>query len=82
MGENIRAIRLAANVSLTDVAKRAGITKSTLSKIENGQVSSPISTLVAVASTLSIRLAEFYREAAHPPSYVLPSWEKGKKRAK
>ena len=35
----------------------AGMTKSTLSKIENGQTSSPISTLVAVASALGVHLA-------------------------
>ncbi len=70
VGDNIRAIRLAAKVSLTQVAQRAGLTKSTLSKIENGRTSSPISTLVAVASALGVHLAEFFREAAQRPRYV------------
>jgi transcriptional regulator with XRE-family HTH domain len=78
VGENIRAIRLASNVTLTDVAKRAGITKSTLSKIENGQTSSPISTLVAVAAAMGVHLAEFFREAAEAPRLVFTRKGKGK----
>ncbi len=78
VGENIRALRLATKATLTDVAKRAGMTKSTLSKIENGQTSSPISTLVAIASALGVHLAEFFREAARPPSFVLTRKGHGK----
>jgi transcriptional regulator with XRE-family HTH domain len=78
LGENIRSIRLAAKVTLTDVARRAGITKSTLSKIETGQTSSPISTLVAVASALGVRLAEFFREANSAPRLVFTRKGKGK----
>ena len=78
VGENIRALRLASKVSLTEVARRAGLTKSTLSKIENGQTSSPISTLVAVAAAMGVHLAEFFHEAADKPRYVLTRKGKGK----
>ena len=78
MGANIRAIRLASEVTLTDVARRAGITKSTLSKIENGQTSSPISTLVAVAAAMGVHLAEFFREANNAPRLVFTRKGKGK----
>ena len=78
VGENIRALRMAARVSLTEAAKRAGLTKSTLSKIETGQISSPISTLVAVASALGVRLADFFREAVPEMRYVLTRSGHGK----
>src|SRR5271155_5357718 len=78
VGENIRAIRQASKASLTEVAKRAGMTKSTLSKIENGQTSSPISTLVAVAAAMGVHLAEFFREAGGDPRYILTRKGKGK----
>src|SRR5271156_6091430 len=78
VGENIRAIRLASKVSLTEVAKRAGMTKSTLSKIENGQTSSPISTLVAVASAMGVHLAEFFRESVGASRFILTRKGKGK----
>jgi len=48
------------------VARRAGITKSTLSKIENGQVSSPIATLIVIAKALNARVSEFLQEEAAP----------------
>lgn len=78
VGENIRAIRLASKVSLTEVARRAGMTKSTLSKIENGQTSSPISTLLAVAAALGVHLASFFRETEGAPRFVLTRKGKGK----
>ena len=71
IGAKIRGIRLAHQASLTDVAKSAGLTKSTLSKIETGQISSPVSTLLAVASALGVRLADFVREDADEASYVV-----------
>jgi transcriptional regulator with XRE-family HTH domain len=79
VGENIRAIRLASKVSLTEVAKRAGLTKSTLSKIETGQTSSPISTLVAVASAMGVHLSEFFRESGEEPRFILTRKGKGKR---
>lgn len=78
VGENIRAIRLASKASLTEVAKRAKLTKSTLSKIENGQISSPISTLVGIATALGVRLAEFFQEEDAAPRFVLTRKGKGK----
>lgn len=62
IGANIRKIRLAKKTSLTDLAKRANIAKGTLSKIENGQTSSPISTLLSIASALGVHLADFVKE--------------------
>lgn len=62
IGSNIRTLRLAKKASLTEVAKRAGITKSTLSKIETGQTSSPVSTLISIASALGLHLADFVQE--------------------
>ena len=76
-GANIRGIRLAHQASLTDVAKRAGLTKSTLSKIETGQISSPISTLLSVASALGVRLADFVQEDADESNYALTRKGKG-----
>ena len=71
IGANIRGLRGEAGVTLTALAKKAGMTKSTLSKIENGQVSPPISTLMRLAEALDVRLAEFFREADGGPAYVL-----------
>lgn len=71
VGRNIRALRLAAGATLAAVAGKAGLTKSTLSKIETGQISSPISTLVAIAGALGVHLSEFFRENKDEPRYLL-----------
>jgi transcriptional regulator with XRE-family HTH domain len=78
VGENIRALRIAAKASLSDVAERAQITKGTLSKIENGQISSPISTLLGISNALGVKLADFFREETEAPRYVLTRKGKGK----
>lgn len=78
IGANIRAIRNSSKASLDEVAKRAGLTKSTLSKIENGRTSSPISTLVAIARALGVRLADFFHEEESDAGYVLTRKGKGK----
>jgi len=70
IGANIREIRLAKKASLTETARLAGITKSTLSKIENGQLSSPISTLLSIAKALGVHLADFVKEN-HPASHAI-----------
>lgn len=71
VGQNIRKLRLASEATLDEIAKRAGLTKSTLSKIETGQTSSPISTLLAVSNALGVHLSEFFREEQKPASHVL-----------
>lgn len=78
VGQNIRAIRQAAKATLDEIAKRAGLTKSTLSKIETGQISSPISTLLAISSALGVHLSEFFREEQKPASHILTRKGKGR----
>ncbi len=60
VGANIRMWRERLRLTLTVLAESAGMTKSTLSKIETGQISSPISTLMRIAKALDVPLAEFF----------------------
>jgi transcriptional regulator with XRE-family HTH domain len=78
VGRNIRGIRSSAGLTLTALAAGASVTKSTLSKIENGQVSAPISTLMRVAKALNVPLADFFYEAEKDPDYVLTRKGAGK----
>jgi len=71
IGANIRALREKARLSLTLVAKRAGLSKSTVSKIETGRISPPISTLMRIAEALDTSLAEFFVEPDVDPPFVL-----------
>ena len=62
IGANIRRRREAAGLTVTALARRAGLTKGTVSKIETGKVSPPISTLLRIAQAVDAPLAEFFAE--------------------
>lgn len=74
IGNNIRLIRQKTGLTVTQAAALADLTKSTLSKIETGQVSPPISTLVRIAKALGVELATFFIQhetrpaVAHTPA--------------
>ncbi|MEV6566636.1 helix-turn-helix domain-containing protein [Streptomyces kronopolitis] len=53
----LRQEREAARLSLTDLAKRAGIAKSTLSQLESGSGNPSVETLWALASALGVSLS-------------------------
>lgn len=78
IGSTIRQLRLSAGTTLTALAKKADLTKSTLSKIETGQVSAPISTFIRIADALEVRLADLFMESDDEPSYVLTRKGKGR----
>jgi len=58
IGIRIRQNRQHLNLTLEDVAKAAGVSPGLLSKIENGKVSSPISTYLKIAKALGVRLGQ------------------------
>jgi transcriptional regulator with XRE-family HTH domain len=78
IGLNIRNIRLAGKWTLTALAHEASLTKSTLSKIENGQISTPISTLLRIAKALDVPVTKFFSEDKIEPDYVLTKKGEGK----
>jgi len=78
IGQNIRRLRKATGQTLTSTARAANITKSTLSKIENGQVSSPISTLIRIADALDQRIDQFFAETDGEDIFTLTAKGKGR----
>ncbi|WP_424934326.1 helix-turn-helix domain-containing protein [Amaricoccus macauensis] len=75
-GKRIRAARLAANLSLTDLARLTGISTGALSLIETGKRDSRLTTLARIAEAL--RLAPTTLLAAsdgeeEPPTLEPPS---------
>lgn len=78
VGGNIRAIRERAGLNLATVSARASITTSALSKIEQGQTSSPIATLLSIADALGVSLATFFTEPTKRPDFVITRKGEGK----
>ena len=60
VGAQIRALRQALDMTLTDLAGAATISTGMLSKIENGQTSPSLGTLQAIAAALNMPLGSFF----------------------
>jgi transcriptional regulator with XRE-family HTH domain len=77
IGENIRKFRARAGLTLAVAAEKSNLSKSTLSKIERGQISPPISTLIRIAKALAVPISEFFIEEGENSPYVMTRKHKG-----
>jgi len=66
IGQGIRRKRLEAGWSLAELAKLAGVAVSTMSKIENGKISTSFERLDAIGRALGADLAEFLQDELRP----------------
>ena len=57
----IREIREKKNIRLEDLAKKAGIAKGTLSKIERQEQEPKLSTMILIARALKVEIKELYK---------------------
>lgn len=57
---SLRRERARAGVSLTEVARRAGVSKSTLSQLESGAGNPSVETLWALCTALGIQFAQLF----------------------
>lgn len=71
---SLRRERSRAGLSLTELAKRAGIAKSTLSQLESGTGNPSVETLWALSVTLEIQFADLL-EPPRPKVQVIRSGE-------
>jgi transcriptional regulator with XRE-family HTH domain len=60
VGNRLKGVRKAAGLSQRELAKRAGVTNSTISMIEKNNVSPSISSLKKVLSGIPMSLIEFF----------------------
>lgn len=60
LGERVRALRKARNWTLEQAAKEAGLARSTLSKIENGQMSPTFDAVKKLAEGLNISVPQLF----------------------
>ena len=61
IGQKIRALRTERSVTLDQLAREVGLPKGQISKIENGKVSSPVSTLTRIAVALAVEPGFFFQ---------------------
>ena len=70
VARNLRALRAERNLGVSELARRSGVAKGTVSKLEAGQATNPtVETLWALADALGVSLSELI-VAETPPSRV------------
>lgn len=65
LGEQVRALRVAAGISGGELARDSGVSRSMLSRIERGQVSASVETLERIAKGLGAPLSRLFSDQAH-----------------
>lgn len=60
IGAQVRTIRSALGMKLSDLAAAAGLSQGMLSKVENGQTSPSLATLQSLAHALNMPLSSFF----------------------
>jgi transcriptional regulator with XRE-family HTH domain len=71
LGTTLRTIRTARGLSLAQVAKATGISRSLLSLIETGRSDITIGRLTRLAQLYELRLAELVPEPRHPDPIIV-----------
>ena len=60
LGKRVRALRRQQDLTAVELARAAGISVATVSKIEKGSISTTLSTLDALARTLNVPIADLF----------------------
>src|SRR6218665_3625747 len=67
IGNRLRHLRMAHNLSQRELAKRAGVTNSTVSLIESNQTNPSVGALKRILDGIPIGLAEFFAMEPETP---------------
>lgn len=73
IGEKIKALRLASDLTQEELANRARLTRGFISQIENDQSSINLDSLVDILEALGITLTEFFSDTSSPQIVFSPS---------
>lgn len=64
IGEHLRVSRLARRLTMAEVAKRSGLTKGFISKLERDQVSASVASLARLCEALGISMGSLFQAPA------------------
>ena len=71
LAANLRRLRIARHLSLSELARATGISKATLSGVENRRSNPTVDTLAALASALDVSLGELIEQAPRGEIHVV-----------
>lgn len=72
IAQKIRSLRQAQGLTLHEVAERAAVSKSLLSKVENGRTVPSLPVLVAVIQALKVDMSSFFEDIGQGRNMNLP----------
>jgi transcriptional regulator with XRE-family HTH domain len=70
VADNLRRVRVARGLSLSDLARRARVAKATLVGLESGRGNPTVATLAALAAELGVELTQLLADPAAPTLHV------------
>jgi len=72
IGQKVKALRLALDLTQTELADRANLTKGFISQFENDQCSISVDSLADILDALGVTLREFFSDAAETDVVFAP----------
>jgi transcriptional regulator with XRE-family HTH domain len=72
IGERLRLLREAKNLSQGDIEQRTGLLRCYISRVENGHTIPAVKTLEKMAQALEVQLHELLYDGDRPPELVAP----------
>ena len=82
IGQKVKAARSARNLTLQELAKVTGVTRSMLSQIENNRALPSLMTLQYVSKALDVPMGSFFESEETPGSPVLKKKDRKRLRTK
>lgn len=75
LATNVRHLRETHGLSLSEMGERSGVAKATLFKVERGQTNPTLETMLAIASTFDVPVADLIALPEHAPVDVVRDGE-------
>jgi transcriptional regulator with XRE-family HTH domain len=72
IGQKIKTLRLASDLTQTELADRANLTKGFISQLENDQCSISVDSLADIIDALGVSLQEFFGDKSDPEVVFAP----------
>ncbi len=73
IGQKVKALRQISDLTQTELADRANLTKGFISQLENDQTSISVDSLADIVDALGVTLAEFFSDEAEPQAVFGPN---------
>lgn len=73
VGEKIKGLRIEKDLSVEEVAKRSGISESTISKIEDNKILPPLGNIVSLAKAFGVAVGDLFGDSADSPFCIVRS---------